>query len=88
MLCDSSGVIPDSILELFINKIKDLMPPSTTTTREIEFIYTVGKNSHYRSPARELSFNVLWQVTMMEKPGYSKSLLKLSRHHLFDLLRT
>ena len=64
------------------------MEPSRTTTREIEFIHTVGKNSHYKSSAREQAFNVLWQVTMMEKPGYSKLLLKPSRHNLFDLLRT
>jgi hypothetical protein len=56
---------------MFINKIKDSMEPSKTTTREIEFIHTVGKNSHYKSSAREQAFKVLWQVTMMEKPGYS-----------------
>lgn len=79
MLQDSSGVIPDEILEMFINKIKDCLLPSKTTIREVEFVHTIGKSSHYKSTARQQAYNVLWQFTMLEKPGYSSALLKPSR---------
>jgi hypothetical protein len=52
VLQESSGVIQDEVLEMFINKIKDEMEPSKTTVREIEFIHSVGKNSHFKSDAR------------------------------------
>jgi hypothetical protein len=63
------------------------MEPSKTTIRDVEFIYTIGKNSYPKSSARNAAVNVLWQFAMMERNGYSKALLKPSRKHLFDLLR-
>jgi predicted metallopeptidase len=73
---------------MFILKIKDSMDPSKTTSREVEFIHTVGKSSHNKSTARQQAINVLWQIALMEKPGYNHTLLKPARKHLFDLLRT
>ena len=52
VLQDTAAVLDEEILEMFINKIKDLMEPSKTTAREVEFIYTVGKNAHSRSMPR------------------------------------
>jgi len=52
VLKESSAMISDEILEKFINKIKDSMEPAKTTAREVDFIYTVGKNAFSKSNAR------------------------------------
>lgn len=31
---------------------------------------------------------MLWQIALLEKPGYSNQLIKPARKHLYDLLRT
>ena len=88
VLTDASTVIPDKTLEIVVESMKQQLEPMRTTEREVEFIYTVGKNSYHSSNSRQLSIDVLWEIAMLEKPDYSKSLLKLARHRLFDLLRT
>ena len=52
------------------------MEPSKVTPREVEFLYTIGKNAYYKSQARQSAISSLWQIFMQEKPGYAKSLAK------------
>lgn len=45
--------------------MKQQLEPSRTTEREIEFIYTIGKNSYHTSNSRLLAIDVLWEVAML-----------------------
>ena len=84
---ETSPSLPDEIIECFIKKITESMEPSKVTPREVEFLYTIGKNAYYKSQARQSAISSLWQIFMQEKPGYAKSLAKQSRKHFCDLLR-
>ena len=84
---DTSPSLPDEIIECFIAKITDSMEPSKVTAREVEFLYSIGKNAYYKSQARQSAISGLWKIFMQEKPGYSRSLAKQSRKHFCDLLR-
>lgn len=55
---------------MFINKVGDSLDPQRVTVRDVEFVHTVGKNAHYKSSARLKAVSVLWQIVMMERPGY------------------
>ena len=63
------------------------MEPSKVTSREVEFLHAIGKSAYYKSQARLAAINCLWQIFMVEKPGYLLSLAKQSRKHFCDLLR-
>lgn len=82
-----SNAIQDSILELFILKIKNF-EPSKLTSRELDFVYQLGKGAIASSQARQFAIDVLWQIAFLEKPGYNKDFLKPARKNCFDLLRT
>lgn len=84
---ETSSSLKEELIECFIKKITDSMEPSKVTTREVEFLYRIGKNAFFSSLGRKIAVNGLWQIFMIEKPGYSRSLAKQCRKNFCDLLR-
>ena len=63
------------------------MEPAKVTFREVEFLHSIGKSAFFNSQASFVALQALWQIFMVEKPGYNPSLAKQSRKHFCDLLR-
>ena len=55
--------------------------------RDVDLVYNLGKNSLMRAAARETAANTLWQIAVLQKPGYPKAILKPTRKHLQNLMR-
>jgi hypothetical protein len=44
---ETSTYMPAEIIECVISKIIDSMEPKKVTSREVEFLHTIGKNASY-----------------------------------------
>ena len=86
MISDCTKDMQDEIVDVFIKKVQSV-DPGIITMRDVDLVYNLGKNSFMRAAARETAANTLWQIALLQKPGYPKAILKPTRKHLQNLMR-
>jgi hypothetical protein len=64
------------------------MPPESMGERDLEFLYNMVKTSISNTEVKESAMEIYWAIASCEKKGYSVEVLKPSKDHLIDLLKS
>jgi len=87
IITETNNDMHEDCVEALIIKVKEL-DASLVQVQDVKFIYEIGSGASYKSQAAETLASALWQIATLDKPGYSKALLKPARKNLTDLIRT
>ena len=69
-------------------KLLKQMPAEEMGERDLEFLYNMVKTAISNTEVKESAMEIYWAIAICEQKGYSAEVLKPSKDHLIDLLKS
>ena len=86
MIKNNADYFSDDILTYFLNNVSNIYP-NMITNEDIVLVSKIGNNASYKSHVRRAATQVLFQIAIIQKPGYKSEHVKSARKNLDELVR-